>query len=119
MARLEVYRVRQITWIEAEFARFGLPWWAMTDPKPDPAGVATDFDPLDAEPEPALGAHRAYLIVTRESGGRDVIDLVEGSEVTVGRIPECTVSVDDTRVSRRHVRIARDGSQITVEDLGS
>jgi transcriptional regulator with PAS, ATPase and Fis domain len=91
----------------------------MTDPKVDPSAVETEFDALDSDPEPALPGQRVYLVVSREGGGRDVIDLDEGAEVTFGRVPECSVAVDDARVSRRHTRIFRSGGQLTVEDLGS
>lgn len=91
----------------------------MTDPKVDPSAVETEFDALDAETEPSLAGQRSYLVVSRDGGGREVIDLDEGAEVTFGRVPECTVSVNDARVSRRHTRIRRSGGEISVEDLGS
>jgi Protein of unknown function (DUF3662)/FHA domain len=39
--------------------------------------------------------------------------------VTIGRLPECDVTVDDPAVSRRHARISHDGVEYTVEDLNS
>ena len=39
--------------------------------------------------------------------------------ITIGRLPECEVTVDDPAVSRRHARISHDGADFTVEDLNS
>jgi len=39
--------------------------------------------------------------------------------VTIGRLPECAVAVDDPNVSRRHAQIRREGGQVIVVDLGS
>ncbi len=38
--------------------------------------------------------------------------------VTIGRLPECTISLNDPNVSRRHAEI-HPGSEITIVDLGS
>lgn len=38
--------------------------------------------------------------------------------VTLGRLPECTVTLSDPNVSRRHAEI-RPGSELTIVDLGS
>lgn len=39
--------------------------------------------------------------------------------VTIGRLPECDVVLADTKVSRRHAEVRRDGVAVTVVDLGS
>jgi pSer/pThr/pTyr-binding forkhead associated (FHA) protein len=91
----------------------------MTDPKVDPSAIETEFDAPDAETETDLEGQRAYLVVSLDGGARQVIDLVEGSEVTFGRVPENDVSVEDARVSRRHTRVRRSGGELVVEDLGS
>ena len=39
--------------------------------------------------------------------------------VTIGRLPDNTIVIDNTAVSSHHVRIAREGPQFVVEDLGS
>jgi hypothetical protein len=39
--------------------------------------------------------------------------------VTIGRLPDNTIVIDNTAVSSRHVRIAREGPQFVVEDLES
>jgi pSer/pThr/pTyr-binding forkhead associated (FHA) protein len=59
-----------------------------------------------------------------------ILEIVEGSEagrqlpldsvVDIGREPSLPLHLDqDTQVSRRHARIAQQGGQVVVEDLGS
>ncbi len=47
------------------------------------------------------------------------IPLPDGAPVTVGRIPQCDVHIDDQSVSRRHCTIEADGLEAIVKDLGS
>jgi hypothetical protein len=39
--------------------------------------------------------------------------------ITIGRLPECTVVVNDQNVSRRHAEIRHSGSDVVVADLRS
>ncbi len=39
--------------------------------------------------------------------------------ITIGRLPECAIALDDPNVSRRHAQIRRDGLDIVLVDLGS
>jgi hypothetical protein len=57
----------------------------------------------------------AALIVGDHNGRR--IGISESA--TIGRLPECDVTLDDPSVSRRHARIQRKGGGWVVEDLGS
>ena len=62
----------------------------------------------------------------REGGATDGLVLGDGTRiaigdepVTVGRANDCDVVLSDPTVSKRHVEIRRDGTQVTVVDLGS
>src|SRR5690606_34675634 len=60
-----------------------------------------------------------YLVVYDGERSR-VLDLPDGTEVTVGRSRGATVSFPgDERLSRVHVKLRREGERIAVEDLGS
>src|SRR6266540_1292097 len=48
-----------------------------------------------------------------------VIPLEEGARLTVGRIPQCEIQIDDQSVSRRHCTIEVHGDHVTVTDLKS
>ncbi len=43
----------------------------------------------------------------------------EGDTLTFGRAPDNDISLDDSRVSRYHAVLRRDGEQLILEDLGS
>ena len=48
-----------------------------------------------------------------------VYALVEGASVTVGRVAQCEIHIDDQSVSRRHCTLAIRGSTLVVTDLDS
>jgi len=64
--------------------------------------------------EGALGLPAASLILP--DGSR--IGL-ESEPVVIGRMPECTVVLNDANVSRRHAEVKRQGSDVVVVDLQS
>jgi two-component system response regulator AtoC len=74
------------------------------------------MDATDLGVEP--GGDEAYLVIKTDQRS-SVLALPDGAIVTFGRSRGCTVHVDDHRVSRRHARIERHGSEIVVADLGS
>ena len=39
--------------------------------------------------------------------------------IVIGRSPECDVRLEDNFLSSRHARIANDGGDLSIEDLGS
>jgi hypothetical protein len=46
--------------------------------------------------------------------------IVLGAEtIEIGRLPECTIVLNDPNVSRRHAEVRRRGSDVVVADLGS
>ena len=42
-----------------------------------------------------------------------------GTRWTIGRSQECSITLDDPTVSRRHLALERDGDSFTFRDLGS
>jgi putative nucleotidyltransferase with HDIG domain len=48
-----------------------------------------------------------------------VYALVDGASVTVGRVAQCEIHIDDQSVSRRHCTLAAHGSALVVTDLDS
>jgi hypothetical protein len=44
---------------------------------------------------------------------------IDDEPITVGRLEECDVTIDDANVSRRHAEIQRSGDVFTLTDLGS
>jgi hypothetical protein len=56
------------------------------------------------------------LIVATPEGERELFFI---GRLTVGRAPECDISVADTKISRRHAEFDATGAQPRVTDLGS
>jgi len=79
------------------------------------AGPFPNVEPFDESRTVALN-DRALRV--RADGAVELL-FAPGTEVVVGRDPECQVVIDDQLVSRRHARFHHDGRQWTVEDLGS
>jgi DNA-binding NtrC family response regulator len=44
---------------------------------------------------------------------------MNGTDITIGRNPECTVSLKDPLVSREHCTVRLEGDHLVIEDLGS
>ena len=55
----------------------------------------------------------------RSEGTALVYALAEGISVTVGRVAQCEIHVDDQAVSRRHCTLTLRGSELVVTDLDS
>ena len=64
-----------------------------------------------------MGTHPA--LVLRLRGATQVVDLVQGKSLRVGRAVENDVVVDDTSVSRKHARIESRPDGVFVVDCGS
>jgi two-component system, NtrC family, response regulator AtoC len=86
----------------------------MGDDKREQLETVEALTGMEVVPETAL-----FLVVYGGDRSR-VIDLPEGTEVTIGRSRGATVSVPtDERLSRVHAKIRREGEQVAVEDLES
>jgi hypothetical protein len=100
--------------------------------RPGEVEVETLVSPIAASPVRSEGAESGtrvfevpvvrspeIVLEVRESGGAARRVPVTGAPMTIGRAPECELTLRDTRVSRRHARLtARDGV-IVLTDLGS
>ena len=77
-----------------------------------PAGAQPSSASTTVMPRPAtVGA-----VLVGSNGHR--FDIA-ATETSVGRLPECGVTLDDPSVSRRHAVIRRNGSSYEIEDLNS
>ena len=62
----------------------------------------------------------AKLILRGAEGPEQEISLDETGSVTIGRSPECDITIDDTQASRRHCTIVRlQSGAYEIADLGS
>lgn len=82
---------------------------------------------LLADPRLHRGALDVEAAVVEGPGGRvGAVVLPDGrrhelgeDHVTIGRLPDCTVTLPDAQVSRHHAEIRPDGDGFVVADLGS
>jgi ABC transport system ATP-binding/permease protein len=58
------------------------------------------------------------LVIQDDEGKTTVVPLVR-DEITIGRKEGNTIRLTERNVSRRHARIVRSASEVTIEDLGS
>ncbi|HUH07974.1 MAG TPA: DUF3662 and FHA domain-containing protein [Egibacteraceae bacterium] len=81
-------------------------------------------------PQPAFdagGDGATRVLPAADQGGRAALHLIGGDRarfalsgtMTLGRLPQCDITLDDASVSRRHARIQRSGERWSIEDLGS
>ena len=109
--------------VESDRAALGRPLYAAARTAVDmPLVVEQARAPLD----PALAAPQQEPAAARPRGvsqGRVVMPSGErvtigNRVVSIGRLPECTITLNDANVSRRHAEI-RPGNEIVIADLGS
>ncbi|MEL6890835.1 MAG: FHA domain-containing protein [Actinomycetota bacterium] len=98
----------------------------------EPAAAAAQASTVaQVRPEPSSAAQRrkpskgrkgraGRLVVLEPRHRRGLAVALDGSEITLGRDPNCTISItDDGYVSQLHLRIYDYDGQPMVEDLGS
>lgn len=85
-----------------------------------PSALAVDPDgPKRADPTPpptAAVGPVALALVRTDTGGRTPLG---AGAITIGRSSDCTIVIDDTRVSRAHATVEQTRSGWTVTDTGS
>ncbi|MEW6432981.1 MAG: FHA domain-containing protein [Myxococcota bacterium] len=77
--------------------------------------------PADEEgpsPEGTFVVRSVPVVLYVERDGEEAVR-VEADRFIIGRGPTCDLIIDSPRVSREHVRIARQGVTFVIEDLGS
>ena len=81
---------------------------------------------LTADPALRGGGLSVVARMKEADGGVGVLHLVNGHQVvlgefvlTLGRLSECTITFDDSNVSREHASIQPDGTGFVLCDLGS
>jgi DNA-binding NtrC family response regulator len=87
------------------------------DPNAEPA-TELDATGLDTE-QGELGLDQVYLIL-QNAGQRRTVELADGQELVSGRGEECDLPLENqTKVSRKHFTVRRDGMFLTLHDLDS
>ena len=97
-------------------------------PAPAPASYVAPPAPAPVAPPPAPAPQVEYaptVAAPRYGAALGRVQLPSGERVnvgqrvvTIGRLPECTITLTDPNVSRRHAEI-RPGDEIVIVDLGS
>src|SRR5688500_15290639 len=57
--------------------------------------------------------------LTLQFEGRVLKEYVVGKSLTIGRLPDNTIVIENPAVSAHHARVFRDGDHVVVEDLKS
>lgn len=97
----------------------GPPAAAPTPPPEEAAIVPARSGPVGARPSttrPGPPAARPAVLRRLDSGERTVLG---GAGATIGRASDCTVVLDDSRVSRHHAQVRPHGAGWVVTDEGS
>jgi hypothetical protein len=74
-----------------------------------------DTGPSGQLPPVGAGPREAELVLLKD-GKRFPLD---GGTVTIGRLPECQIIIEDPGISRKHAEISRTAEGFVVRDLGS
>jgi pSer/pThr/pTyr-binding forkhead associated (FHA) protein len=118
-------------------ARSGAP--ATQQPAPQPVSAASPYATTEAQPRPTpapapapqpakrsrraskgRGTRVARLVILEPRHRRGQSVAIDNTEITLGRDPACTISIqDDSFVSTLHLRVYDYDGQPMVEDLGS
>ena len=87
-------------------------------PKTDPLldGLGDDDNAVVVAGEVAPGE---VMLVVRQGTDIGLRFTLEGDQVTVGRIPDNAIQLDDFTVSRQHAVLVKQGGAWLVRDLGS
>jgi pSer/pThr/pTyr-binding forkhead associated (FHA) protein len=93
-----------------------LPGFTITPASDDVPAPAVAAAPVAAAAAATPVLHGAPATIVLPSGQRLA---VTAHAITIGRLPECTIVLNDPNTSRRHAEIRRGLQGTTVVDLGS
>ena len=77
----------------------------------DQPGVTVDAD--------AVAAPSASTVVVEAGPVRREVDVAASGPLTIGRADDATLSIDDERISRRHLTVSWQDDALVMRDLGS
>jgi pSer/pThr/pTyr-binding forkhead associated (FHA) protein len=60
-----------------------------------------------------------YQLIMRSGPTPGAAFLLEGDQITIGRDPVNSITINDAEISRRHARLTFQGGKYVLEDLGS
>jgi hypothetical protein len=60
-----------------------------------------------------------YQLIMRSGPTPGAAFLLEGDQITIGRDPTNSITINDAEISRRHARLTYQGGKYIIEDLGS
>jgi pSer/pThr/pTyr-binding forkhead associated (FHA) protein len=66
-----------------------------------------------------IGTDPMFKLVIQDDEGKTTVVPLVRDEITIGRKEGNTIRLTERNVSRRHARIVRSASEVTIEDLGS
>ncbi len=73
---------------------------------------------IPAQCDSCLDESMPFLVISNGfEKGKKI--LILSNDSTLGRSPDCAISIKDNRVSSRHAKLQCECSQITIRDLGS
>jgi predicted component of type VI protein secretion system len=60
-----------------------------------------------------------YQLIMRSGPTPGAAFMLEGDQITIGRDPTNSITINDAEISRRHARLSYQGGKYILEDLGS
>jgi pSer/pThr/pTyr-binding forkhead associated (FHA) protein len=60
-----------------------------------------------------------YQLIMRSGPTPGAAFMLEGDQITIGRDPANSITINDAEISRRHARLTYQGGKYVLEDLGS
>jgi pSer/pThr/pTyr-binding forkhead associated (FHA) protein len=114
---LAVLKVCALALLYLFFVRVLRAVWAEVGPVRMATGIAPTPARSKASRRPRGTAGNRLVVVEPKDRKGQTFDLAD--ELTIGRAPNCAITLDDNYTSQLHARIFRRDGTVHVEDLGS